>query len=283
MVAPLDEIRTRIQTTLQRTLIGDEPPRDLSKGRADNGLFGPQSVTWRVHQDASMLIGGIRALLLQTMHPLAMAGVAQHSAYKDDPFGRLRRTSRYVGDVSFAPTEEALAAIALVKRVHGRVRGTAPDGRAYSANDAHLLAWVHHALVDSFLRSYQQYGSEALCVEDADQYVLEQSTLAELIGAVSPPPARSVAELRLWLRAIRPEMNSTREARDAAFFLLSVPMPATMAVPYGVLLSAAIGLLPRFVRQGLWLPTSQLATKALVAPTARAITRTLGWAMSAPR
>jgi uncharacterized protein (DUF2236 family) len=277
-------IQTSIQTSLQAVLVGDErQPRNLSVPRADEGLFGPESVTWRVHQDASMLIGGIRALLLQTMHPLAMAGVAQHSAYKDDPFGRLRRTSRYVGDVSFAPTEEALAAIALVKRVHERVQGIAPDGRAYSANDPHLLAWVHHALVDSFLRSYQTYGAQPLSLSDANQYVAEQSQLAELIGAVSPAPARSVGELRAWLREIRPEMKATREARDAAFFLLTVAMPPAIAAAYGVLLSAAISSLPRFVRRGLWLPTSEVATKVLVEPTARAMTRTLSWALSSPR
>jgi uncharacterized protein (DUF2236 family) len=280
----LTDVRTMIQSSLQTVLIGDErEPRNLSEPRPDEGLFGPKSVTWRVHQDASMLIGGIRALLLQTMHPLAMAGVAQHSAYKDDPFGRLRRTSHYVGDVSFAPTEEALAAIALVKRVHKRVQGIAPDGRAYSANDPHLLAWVHHALVDSFLRSYQTYGAEPLSSADADQYVAEQAKLAELIGGVSPEPARSVAELQAWLRAIRPEMKATREARDAAFFLLTVAMPPAMTAAYSVLLTAAISSLPRFVRRGLWLPSSQLATKVLVEPTARAMTRTLSWAMSSPR
>jgi uncharacterized protein (DUF2236 family) len=195
----------------------------------------------------------------------------------------LRRTSHYVGDVSFAPTDEAIAAIAMVKRVHQRVHGIAPDGRAYSANDPHLLAWVHHALLDSFLRSYQMYGAERLSPADADRYVAEQSQLADLIGGVSPEPARSVDELRAWLQAIRPEMKATREARDAAFFLLTVPMPPAMTAAYSVLLTAAISSLPRFVRRGLWLPTSEIATKVLVQPGARAITRTLGWAMSSPR
>jgi uncharacterized protein (DUF2236 family) len=264
-------------------LVGDERETfDLSRPRPDEGLFGPESVTWRVHQDASMLIGGIRALLLQTMHPLAMAGVAQHSAYKDDPFGRLRRTSHYVGDVSFAPTDDALAAIAMVKRVHQRVQGIAPDGRAYSANDPHLLAWVHHALLDSFLRSYQTYGASPLSPADADRYVAEQSKLADLIGGVIPEPARSVTELKAWMEAIRPEMKATREARDAAFFLLTVPMPPPMTAAYSVLLTAAISSLPRFVRRGLWLPSSQIATKVLVEPSARAMTRTLSWALRAP-
>lgn len=280
---PIDDIRTLLQASLQDALLGDEAPRDLNAPRVDDGLFGPASVTWQVHQDASMLIGGIRALLLQTMHPLAMAGVAQHSSYETDPFGRLRRTSRYVGAVSFAPTAEALGAITMVKRVHERVRGIAPDGRAYSANDPHLLAWVHHALVDSFLRSYQRYGRAPLSSEDADRYVAEQSTLAELIGGVEPAPARSVAELRAWLHGIRPELRSTREARDAAFFLLTVPMAPTMAVPYGVLLSAAITSLPGFVRRALWLPSSQLAAKVMIEPSARAVTRTLSWAMTNPR
>jgi uncharacterized protein (DUF2236 family) len=276
----VSEIRRRIQASLQQALMGDErEPRDFTTPRADEGYFGPDSVTWRVHQDASMLIGGIRALLLQSMHPLAMAGVAQHSSYNTDPFGRLRRTSAFVADVSFGSKPEADAAVAMVRSVHTRVVGTAPDGRPYSANDPHLMAWVHHALIDSFLRTHQQYGARPLNPTDADAYVAEQAGLAERMGANEPAPARSVAELKSWLTAIRPELQATRSARDAAFFLLTVPM-GPMTGPYAILLGAAISSLPTFVRRGLWLPTSRLATLAVVEPAATLVTKTLAWAMS---
>ena len=278
---PVGEIRRRIQSTLQSAIVGQErEPRDLTTPRSDEGYFGPGSVTWRVHTDAAMLIGGIRALLLQSMHPLAMAGVAEHSNYSTDPFGRLRRTSSFVADVSFGSKPEADAAVAMVKRVHQSVVGTAPDGRPYSANDPHLMAWVHHALIDSFLRSYQRYGSKPLSPADADTYVAEQAGLAERMGAIEPAPARSVAELRNWLVAIRPELKSTRAARDAAFFLVTVPMGPTMTGPYAVMLGGAVSLLPGFVRRALWLPSSQLASRTVIEPAAALVTKTLGWALS---
>ncbi|MBK5286954.1 MAG: DUF2236 domain-containing protein, partial [Acidimicrobiia bacterium] len=124
----------------------------------DPGLFGPDSVTWRIHADRSMLIGGLRALLLQVLHPLAMAGVAQHSTYRRDPLGRLARTGRFVAATTYGTTAEAERAITMVTDVHQRVRGVAADGRPYSASDPALLAWVHNVEVDSFLSAYRRYG-----------------------------------------------------------------------------------------------------------------------------
>lgn len=272
-------LRRRLRSNVQMLLTGDTgTARDLME-RDDDGLFGPDSVTWRVHADASMLIGGLRALLLQTMHPLAMAGIAQHSEYRTDPFGRLQRTGSYVGTVTFGSTAEADAAIAGVRRAHRHVRGTAPDGRPYAANDPHLLAWVHHTLVDSFLRAYRRYGAASLNAADADRYVDEQSGLARRLGATVPPPARSVAELRAWLVGIRPELQATREARDTARFLLLFRGGPAMAGPYALVGSAAVGLLPRFVRRSLWIPTLPFADQLLVRPAATAATRALDWVL----
>ena len=279
--APFD-VRAALQGALQNVLLGDESPRSMDhNNRKDEGLFGPGSVTWLVHQDAAMLVGGIRALFLQTMHPRAMAGVAQHSAYKDDPFGRLRRTSRYVGAVSFAPEAEAKAAIAGVRRAHRLVKGTTSTGETYAANDPHLLAWVHHALIDSFLVAYQQYGKRRLTPAEADRYVCEQSVLAEMIGA-EPDGPKSVSELNAWFANIRPELQGTREARDAAFWLLTAPMGPKLAVPYAVLVGAAVGSLPRFVRRALWIPSSAVLQNGFIQPAAKAVTGTLRWAMTAP-
>ncbi len=285
---PLDRLTASIRTTLagaiRRQLVGERvPARDLSEPLdGDPGLFGPGSATWQVHADAAMLVGGVRALLLQTMHPLAMAGIAEHSAYRTDPIGRLWRTSEYVGTTSFSTTAEAERAVAMVKRVHQRVQGTAPDGRPYSANDPHLMAWVHHSLTESFLVSYQRYGANQLSATMADRYVAEQATLAEMLGATSPGPARSVAELRSWMNGIRPELRAGGQARDAARFLLLPPLPVISRGPYAVIAAAAVGLLPGWVTRSLRIPVIPFADPLAVRPATKALSAVIGWALSAP-
>lgn len=274
-------IRRQLQRSVRDMVVGHAAaPLDLGTPRDDRGLFGPDSVTWKVHADASMLIGGIRALLLQTLHPLAMAGIAAHSAYRTDPTGRLHRTAGYVGTTTYGSTRDAKQAVKTVKRVHNNVVGTAPDGRPYAANDPHLLAWVHHTLVESFLCSFQRFGATMLTRDEADRYVDEQAILAKLFG--STPPARSEAELVSWMAAIRPELSAGTQARPAARFLLFPPLPLQVLPLYGVLASAAVGLLPSWARRQLHLPRLPFTETLAVRPAARALTRTLGWAMSAP-
>jgi uncharacterized protein (DUF2236 family) len=280
----LDGVREQLAEVIRHQLVGDRAPvRDLSKTlTGDPGLFGPGSATWQVHADASMLIGGIRALLLQTMHPLAMAGIAEHSAYRTDPMGRLWRTSEYVGTTTFGTTTQAEEAVAMVKRVHVRVAGTAPDGRPYAANDPHLMSWVHHALTESFLVSYQRYGAAPLPPAVADRYVAEQAVLAEMLGATTPGPARSVAELNAWMRGIRPELHAGRQAREAVRFLLTPPLPLLSRPPFAVLAAAAVGLLPSRVTRDLRIPVLPFADPLAVRPATKALAAVIGWAMSAP-
>ena len=277
-------VREALAATIRRQLVGDQGMvRDLTRPiDGDPGLFGPGSATWQVHADAAMLIGGVRALLLQTMHPLAMAGIHDHSAYKTDPTGRLWRTAEYVGTTSFGTTAEAERAVAMVKRVHVKVQGTAPDGRHYAANEPHLLAWVHHALTESFLVAYQRYGSLPLSAQMADRYVAEQAMLADMLGADTPGPARSVAELRAWMAGIRPELKAGKQARDAVRFLLTPPLPLLSRGPYAVLAAAAVGLLPRSVTNALRIPVIPLADPLAVRPATKALSAVIGWAMSAP-
>ena len=277
-------VRVALAATIRRQLVGDQGMvRDLTRPiDGDPGLFGPGSATWQVHADAAMLIGGVRALLLQTMHPLAMAGIHDHSAYKTDPTGRLWRTAEYVGTTSFGTTAEAERAVAMVKRVHVKVQGTAPDGRHYAANEPHLLAWVHHALTESFLVAYQRYGSLPLSAQMADRYVAEQAMLADMLGADTPGPARSVAELRAWMAGIRPELKAGKQARDAVRFLLTPPLPLLSRGPYAVLAAAAVGLLPRSVTNALRIPVIPLADPLAVRPATKALSAVIGWAMSAP-
>jgi uncharacterized protein (DUF2236 family) len=260
---------------------GEAPARKFSADDSgDAGLFGPGSVTWRVHADAAMIVGGVRALFLQTMHPLAIAGVTDHSDYRERPLNRLANTAQYLGVATYGSTTQADEIIAAVRRVHEPVVGVCPDGRPYSANDPHLLSWIHHALIDSFLRAYQRYGGQRLTDVEADQYVAENAVIAERFGCDAA--VASVAELDEWLRAERSELRAGAQARTAARFLLAPPLPLATRPAYGVLAAAAIGLLPGWVRRELWLPVPPLAEPFAIRPAAWTLTRTLNWAMSSP-
>jgi len=275
----LGAVRLRIGRTVRDLLAGDAPVvRDLNAPlEGDPGLFGPDSVTWRIHADGSMLVGGIRSLLVQMLHPLAMAGVAEHSDYRRHPELRLARTSQYVALTTFGTTEQADQAFAMVERAHRHVKGVAPDGRPYSANDPHLIAWVHHAEVDSFLRAYRRYGATTLTDADADRYVDEMAVVCERLGGETP--ARSVAELDAWMDAIRPELGGNAQSRDAARWLMLAPLPLAARPAYSVLAPAAVGLLPAWMRQELRLPLVESLDPVLVRPAARAVLRTLSWAI----
>jgi uncharacterized protein (DUF2236 family) len=273
--------RAHLALGVSHLLIGDNPPAIDRRGTSfeeDPGYFGPGSVTWRVHDDPCMLLGGLRALMLQTMHPLAMAGVDQHSNFREDPLARLANTSRYVGTTIYGTRPQVEEAVAMVKRVHRSVVGIAADGRPYAANDPHLLTWVHHTLVDSFLRAYRRYGAGPLDAADADRYIAEQAVLAELFGA--EPAARSVAELHDWFARERPELRATPEARAAIRFLLAPPLPLAVRGPYAIVASAAITMLPRSVRRQLWLPVPPAVEPLVVRPAATALVRGVGWVMA---
>jgi len=207
----------------------------------------------RVHADASMYVGGLRALLLQSLHPLAMAGVADHSDYRGDPWGRLQRTSTFLAVTTFGTAVDAQRAVDKVRGIHRRVHGVAPDGTPYAASDPHLLEWVHIAEVDSFLQAHQRYGAAPLDQEGRDGYVADTARVAEALGVADPP--RTEAQLQQRISAYRPELRGTASARDAAkFLLLTPPLPLVMRGPYGVLAATSISLLPAWARAPLWLP-----------------------------
>jgi len=236
----------------------------------------------RVHADASMFVGGLRALLLQSLHPLAMAGVAEHSDYRADPWGRLQRTSFFLAATTFGPAEEAERAVARVRGVHRRVHGTAADGREYSASDPHLLRWVHVAELDSFLVAYQRYGGgEPLDQDDRDAYVADAAVVAERLGVIDPP--RTEAELAQHLRAYRPELAGTPAARQAArYLLLRAPLPLAARVPYTALASAAVGLMPGWTRWPLRLPYLPATEATVVRLAGHGVTSAIRWATTPP-
>ena len=207
----------------------------------------------RVHADASMYVGGLRALLLQSLHPLAMAGVAEHSDYRGDPWGRLQRTSTFLAVTTFGTADDAQRAVDKVRGIHRRVHGVAPDGRPYAASDPHLLEWVHIAEADSFLQAYQRYGAAPFDQEGRDGYVADVARVAEALGVADPP--RTERQLRQRISDYRPELSGTASARDAAkFLLLTPPLPLVMRAPYGVLAAASVAMLPAWARAPLRLP-----------------------------
>jgi uncharacterized protein (DUF2236 family) len=190
---------------------------------ADDGFFGPASVTWRMSGDLGGPIAGLRSLLMQALHPLAMAGVDQHSGWREDPVGRLAATSGYVTTVSFGERAAAERAAARVRRIHTRVNGVDPvTGRRYDASDPALLLWVHAALVESALAVRRAFGT-AIPDEDADRYVAEMVVAAELVGVPAAMVPASVAELDRYLESVRPELRCTPAASESMAYLLDPP------------------------------------------------------------
>jgi uncharacterized protein (DUF2236 family) len=224
-----------------------ERPREL----CDDGLFGPGSVTWRVHASPAMLIGGLRALLIQTLHPLAMAGVAQHSDYRTRGLHRLRRTTRYVLTVTFGDTESAEAAGRQVRRVHQFIRGVDPvTGRSYSAEDPETLLWVHCTEVHSFSAAYRAYGG-SLSNAAQDRYFAESARAAALVGIPKELVPRSRAEMRAYFERMRPSLCVSQSALDAIRFLTAPPIvrrKLKVSVSIRVAAAAAIGLVPAHLR-----------------------------------
>ncbi len=224
----------------------------------DAGLFGPGSVTWRVHGDQILWVGGLRALYLQALHPEAVRGVFTHSDYKDDPWGRLFRTADYVGVVTFGSTAKARGAGARVRSVHSRLGLT----------DPHLLRWVHCCEVGSFLDTFRRAGG-GLSDLEADSYLSEQVAAAKLVGLDPDTVPDSVAQLDAYFSRMRPELAATAEAREVARFLVLPPMPAkvrylTPAMPAWAALSMlAFATQPGWARKLYGLPTVPFADAAV--------------------
>jgi uncharacterized protein (DUF2236 family) len=276
------DLRSRLGELVFERVAGAEGPARRERIHAATGArwFADDRPIRTVHADSSMFVGGLRALLLQSLHPLAMAGVAGHSGYRGDPWGRLQRTSYFLAVTTFGVEADAAEAVDRVRQVHQRVRGTAPDGRRYAANDPHLLRWVHVAEVDSFLTTYQRFGARPLRPDEADGYVADTARVARELGIPDPP--ETTADLAAQLVAYRPELSGTPEARSAArFVLVRPPLPLAVRAPYAVLASAAVASLPSWARWPLRLPYLPITERAIVRPAGTAIVRTLRWAMSA--
>src|ERR1700761_3838585 len=281
--SPWQAARDALGSSLFGMVAGPDGPAERERIHDTPGprWFADDRPIRRVHADASMFVGGLRALLLQSLHPLAMAGVAQHSNYRDDPWGRLQRTSIFLAETTFGSAVDAQRAVDRVRGIHQFVHGAAADGTPYSATDPHLLEWVHVAEADSFLRAHQLYGAAPLDQAGRDGYVADMAEIAGRLGVEAPP--RSERALAQRLNDFRPELRSTAAARDAArFLLLTPPLSLAARAPYGALSAAAISMLPLWARIPLLLPYFPPVEVTVVRSVGRVLVGGLRWALPAP-
>lgn len=283
-VVAVSDVRDRLGAAIFARVAGPDGPaaRERIHGTPGPRWFDPASPIGRVHGDASMFVGGLRALMMQSLHPAAMTAIAEHSGFRGDMWGRLARTSTYLATTTFGPVPLAEQSVAAVRRIHSRIAGTLPDGTPYAASDPHLLAWVHAAEIDSFLTTHTLFGAHALDQAGRDTYVAQVGEVAHRLGVLDPPT--SEAGLAAVLAAYRPELAGTDHARDAIHFLLRhppLPLPARPA--YAALATAAVGTMPRWTREPLDLPDRPAYDRTVGRALGVTMTRTIRWAMSGGR
>lgn len=260
-----------------RDLVGSGE-MDLSRPPADPGLFGPGSATWAVHGDfTAMMVGGVCSLLVQMLHPGALAGVWDHSDFRRNMTGRLRRTAQFVTVTTYGSTAAAEGMIARVRRIHDRVTGVLPDGTPYAANDPALLTWVHAAEVDSFLRAHLRYRDPGMSAARQDAYLAEMATLARRLGAGDVPETR--ATLTAYLEGMRPALRVDARTREVARRLVRQPSPSLLNAPVNaVMMRAGVDLMPRWAARmhGLDMPGH---AKPAVRLGAMGVGRLMRWAL----
>jgi uncharacterized protein (DUF2236 family) len=268
----------------KRTIVGEVRAvfNDRARGekpvvRRPDGIFGQGSVIWRVHGDVTtMMVGGIAALLLQMLHPSVLAGVWDHSDFRHDMLGRLRRTARFIALTTYGSRDEADAAVERVRLVHERVRGSLPSGQAYGANDPHLLAWVHVTEATSFLDAWIRYGEPAMSAADQDRYFAEFARVAEMLGA--DPIPRTRREAHALMSAMRYELCADERTREVARLVLeSRPQAIPNMAFQALIVRAAVDLLPYWARRMHRLRSTG-PVKPLVRAGTSAVANTIRWA-----
>jgi uncharacterized protein (DUF2236 family) len=277
---PLDALAKPVKSAIAAkvvALFNDKARGEKPVVRQTNGLFGPRSVAWRVHGDVtSMMVGGIAGLLLQMLHPAVLAGVWDHSNFRADMHGRLRRTARFIALTTYGGRSEAEAVIGHVRRIHDRVTGVLPDGTPYAANDPALLAWVHLAETVCFLNAWIRYAEPGMAAADQDQYFREMARVGIALGA--DPVPRTRVEARDLIIAMRLQMRCDERTREVARFVLTQRQQNVMAEPVQALtMRAAIDLLPGWAQRmhGLHAP---MFSRPLVRAGTLGLAQTLRWA-----
>ncbi|MBS7559024.1 DUF2236 domain-containing protein [Pseudomonas sp. RC4D1] len=274
----MEFIRSRIESQVMSLSGLSLGQLDLEHPKGDPGLFGPGSVSWQVHADfSSMLIGGISALLMQALHPLALAGVWDHSNFRQDMIGRLRRTGQFISGTTFGSRQDAEWLIEKVRTIHLHIVGTAPDGRPYTASDPDLLTWVHVAEVSNFLAAHLRYLNPRLSGADQDRYYNEIALIAERLGARDVPRSRrAVAD---YLQAMRPQLLCDDRSREVLRLLQAAPAPSRLAKPFGsLMMQAGIDLLPDWASAMLDVNQNPLQRQLIRASVKRS-TPMLRWAV----
>jgi uncharacterized protein (DUF2236 family) len=280
--ALLEPVRAHIARAVRSRVAGSDDGRAERIWRTPGPRwFRPGDPIWRVHSDPSMMVGGLRALLVQSLHPLAMAGVAGHSGFKGDPWGRLQRTSLFIAMTTYAPIPDAEALLARIRGIHRRVSGVSDDGSPYAASDPHLLAWVHAAEAQSFLTAFQTYAARPLSPADADRYVAQVGSVSSRLGVVSPP--QTVADLDAVIAAYGDELRASPAALEAAEFLLhEPPLTGAARVGYRPFALGAVAITPSWVREELGLGAGSYRSNSLGMQLCAATLRTLRWAIDHP-
>lgn len=278
--APLGFVRDKAAAGF-RSIVSGEPDgtpewvRQLSHG-TDQGFFGPGSAAWTVHGSLPTLVGGVRSLLMQALHPGALAGVDEHSRYEEDPLGRLAGTTQWLTVVTFGDTTMAERECARVRGMHRKVSGEYTNSRGekidYSANDPDLLRWVHVAFTDSFLSTHLVWGGPI--PGGPDQYVREWAKAGELVGVENPP--RSYAELKQQLRDFGPDMMGGERAERTAKFVRNAPLPLPAKAPYSVLYAGAAATMTDGQRALINVPKIPLS---VIKPAVAAMLGSLGWVL----
>jgi len=258
-------------------LFNDRSRGEAPVPRRPDGLFGPHSVAWRVHGDvAAMMVGGISSLLLQMLHPAVLAGVWDHSNFRTDMQGRLRRTARFIALTTYGGREEAEAVIRRVRHIHDRVGGTLPGGTPYAANDPALLAWVHVTEATSFLNAWRRYVEPRMPPADQDRYFAEMAQVARALGAAPVPVDRAGA--RRLMESYRPRLRVDHRTREVRSLVLKTATADLLAAQVQALGNqAAIDLLPEWARRLHGLPNPLLGRPFVRAGTL-GVAQTLRWA-----
>lgn len=262
-----------------RAVFNDRAKGERPVVRSDNALFPRDSVIWRVHGDVTtMMVGGIAALLLQMLHPAALTAVLDHSNFREDMLGRLRRTAKFIAITTYGDRADAEAAIRRVRAIHDRVTGILPDGASYRAGDPRLLAWVHTAEALCFLDAWIKYAEPAMSARDQDRYFAEAAVVARHLGADPVPQTRRAA--LAFVREMRPALRATPATHDVAHLIVAPKASNLSAMAVQRLLAhAAIDLLPGWARDLLRLGRSGPEALLTVSAT-RGMAATLRWAFS---
>lgn len=263
-----------------QSVFNDPASGERPVGRSANALFPPGSAIWRVHGDVTtMMIGGVTALLLQMLHPAALAGVWDHSTFRDDMLGRLRRTARFIAVTTFGERADAEAAIARVRQVHEHVRGALDDGTPYAADDPRLLAWVHVCEAIGFLDAWLAFGDPGMPLAEQDRYFAQAGVVAAALGADPVPQTRAEAEA--LVATFLPDLSANARTREVARMVLTQPAPSrAMAPVQTMLMHAAVDVLPRWAKEMHGLDLLPLSGP-LVRTGAFTVAHTLRWAFRA--